>query len=142
MEFGDGRRQRIGAVGGPGAAGYEQHRRGQECGGYGVRQATPSPQAALLVSEMTSKRGQKIDHRKVACQPRKSANQRTAGGPWSAPRFACSPWGRKMQREAPWANPAETDGRRVFSLGLSGSSRPRGAYEDSQRQGQQSTQGV
>ena len=24
-------------------------------------------------------------------------------GVWSAPRFDCSPWGRKMQREAPWA---------------------------------------
>jgi len=29
---------------------------------------------------------------------------------WSAARFDCSPWGRKMQREAPWAN-----GRTVFS---------------------------
>src|SRR5262245_34222778 len=23
---------------------------------------------------------------------------------WSAPRFDCSPWGRKMPREAPWAS--------------------------------------
>src|SRR2546428_4673524 len=29
---------------------------------------------------------------------------------WSAPRFDCSPWGRKMQREAPWAN---TGGRQT-----------------------------
>ena len=27
---------------------------------------------------------------------------------WSAPRFDCSPWGRKMRREAPWAS---TDGK-------------------------------
>ena len=27
---------------------------------------------------------------------------------WSAPRFDCSPWGRKMRREVPWAS---TDGR-------------------------------
>jgi hypothetical protein len=29
------------------------------------------------------------------------------------PVFDCSPWGRKMQRGAPWAN---TDARRVFSV--------------------------
>jgi len=37
-------------------------------------------------------------------------------GPWSAPRFDCSPWGRKMRREAPWASTGgSADGRRVFS---------------------------
>src|SRR5215470_6629759 len=31
-------------------------------------------------------------------------NLKTAKALWSAPNFDCSPWGRKMQREAPWAN--------------------------------------
>jgi transposase len=42
---------------------------------------------------------------------------------WSAPRFDCSPWGRKMQREAPWAN---TGGRQTAdaSSARSSSGRP------------------
>jgi hypothetical protein len=35
---------------------------------------------------------------------------------WSAPRFDCSPSGRKMRREAPWGeHRRKADGRRVFS---------------------------
>jgi len=38
---------------------------------------------------------------------------------WSAPHFDCSPWGRKMRREAPWAN---TGGRQTADVSSARSS--------------------
>ena len=45
---------------------------------------------------------------------------------WSAPRFDCSPWGRKMQREAPGAN---TGGRQSADASSAQSSSERRSNE-------------